>query len=79
MGYDPLDEAFDMYDDEEQIRNHAFANPNSNSALRAASKRNPRNKPCPNCGRKNMLTPADVAKGYQCDSCADREEFGMGY
>lgn len=22
----------------------------------------------------NKLTPLDVAKGYQCDSCADRDE-----
>ena len=48
------------------------------SALRAASKRNPRNLPCPNCGEANRLTPADRAQGYQCDSCADQAERG-GY
>jgi hypothetical protein len=51
-----------------------FADPGGNSALRAASKRNPRNLPCPTCGEPNRLTPADVARGYQCDSCADRAE-----
>lgn len=44
------------------------------SALRAASKRNPRNLPCPTCKRPDQLTPADVALGYQCDGCADIEE-----
>ena len=48
------------------------------SALRAASKSNPRNLPCPTCGEENRLTPADRARGYQCDSCADRDERG-GY
>lgn len=37
---------------------------------------NPRNLPCPNCGGRNRLTPADRARGYQCDSCADRAERG---
>lgn len=53
-----------------------FADPGGRSALRAASKRNPRNLPCPNCRRPNMLTPADVARGYQCDGCADAVERG---
>lgn len=55
-----------------------FADPGGRSALRAASKRNPRNLPCPNCGKKNRLTPADRAQGYQCDECADLAERG-GY
>jgi hypothetical protein len=55
-----------------------FADPGGKSALRAASKKNPRNLPCPNCGAKNRLTPADRARGYQCDACADRAEGG-GY
>lgn len=55
-----------------------FADPGGRSALRAASRNNPRNRPCPTCGRKNRLTPADVAAGYQCDSCADLAERG-GY
>jgi len=60
------------YDDD---RMH-FADPGGKSALRAASKSNPRNLPCPNCGAKNRLTPADRARGYQCDPCADRAERG---
>jgi hypothetical protein len=63
--------------DVEYYRDRAeFANPGGNSALRAASKRNPRNLPCPTCQEPNRLTPADVAKGYQCDSCADACEGG---
>jgi hypothetical protein len=56
-----------------------FADPGGNSALRAASKRNPRNLPCPNCEMPDRLTPADVALGYQCDPCADRAESGREY
>ena len=58
----------------------AFANPAGTSALRAATRRNPRNLPCPTCREANRLTPADVARGYQCDRCADRAEAGVeGY
>ena len=53
-----------------------FADPGGRSALRAARKGNPRNRKCPNCGAKNRLTLADVAAGYQCDSCADAVERG---
>jgi hypothetical protein len=49
-----------------------FANPGS--ALRAASKRNPRNLPCPTCKQPNRLTPKDQSLGYQCDDCANAEE-----
>jgi len=56
-----------------------FAHPGGNSALRAATKNNPRNLPCPTCGSANRLTPADVALGYQCDSCADRMERGFDF
>jgi hypothetical protein len=57
-----------------------FADPGGRSALRAASKSNPRNLPCPNCKRPNKLTPADRARGYQCDGCADAmERGGWGY
>jgi hypothetical protein len=55
-----------------------FADPGGRSALRAATPRNPRNRPCPNCREPNRLTSADVAAGYQCDSCADAVERG-GY
>jgi hypothetical protein len=53
-----------------------FADPGGKSSLRAASADNPRDRPCPTCGRQNVLTPKDVAEGYQCDACADREEMG---
>jgi hypothetical protein len=55
-----------------------FADPGGTSALRAATRNNPRNLPCPTCGEPNRLTPADRARGYQCDTCADRDERG-GY
>lgn len=53
-----------------------FADQGGRSALRAATKRNPRNLPCPTCGRENMLTPLDRARGYQCDACANCAEGG---
>lgn len=56
-----------------------FADPGGRSALRAASKSNPRNLPCPTCGAKNRLTPEDRARGYQCDRCADKAERGYEY
>jgi len=54
-----------------------FADPGGVSALRAATPDNPRNLPCPTCGRENMLTPKDRDLGYQCDICA--EELERGY
>jgi hypothetical protein len=51
-----------------------FADPGCRSVLRAATRLNPRNLPCPRCGRKNVLTPADRARGYQCNRCADAAE-----
>ena len=53
-----------------------FADPGGRSALRAATEDNPRNLPCPTCGRRDRLTPADRALGYQCDACADQMERG---
>lgn len=53
-----------------------FADPTGRSALRAESAHNPRNLPCPTCGTPNVLTPADRARGYQCDACADQAEWG---
>ncbi len=66
----------DDYPDRDDDGDVPFADPGGRSALRAASKSNPRNLPCPNCKRKNVLTPADRERGYQCDSCADRAEGG---
>lgn len=65
------DESDTWFDDDDRSM---FADPGGNSALRAATPSNPRNLPCPNCGGENLLTPADAAKGYQCDGCADRAE-----
>ena len=56
---------------------HEFSDPGSRSALRAATRSNPRNLPCPTCGEPNRLTQADRARGYQCNDCADRAE-GIG-
>jgi hypothetical protein len=67
---------YDDYDDDGRGGDCEFADPGGKSALRAAGKGNPRNLPCPTCKRKNMLTPADRARGYQCDHCADACENG---
>ena len=63
--------------DEDYDERSEFADPGGNSALRAASRLNPRNLPCPTCHEPNRLTPKDVALGYQCDVCADRLEMGF--
>ncbi len=65
--------------DRDEMDDMDFAEPGSRSALRAASRSNPRNLPCPNCGAKNRLTPKDRALGYQCNACADRAEGFGGY
>lgn len=52
---------------------------NAGSALRAATRDNPRIFPCPNCEEPNRLTQQDIDLGYQCDVCADRAERGMEY
>jgi hypothetical protein len=64
----------DDRDDEDRIH---FADPGGRSSLRAATKDNPRNLPCPDCGEPNRLTPADRAAGYRCDECADAAERGF--
>jgi len=65
------DEDFDLID------GVGFADPGGESALRAETPDNPRNLPCPNCGRPNMLTPIDRQRGYQCDICARETEMGF--
>lgn len=69
--YHDQDDYFDREDDRSM-----FADPGGRSALRAASRNNPRNLPCPTCGEPDRLTPEDVRHGYQCDACADRLERG---
>lgn len=69
-----------MYDedyDEYMDRIERFADPGGDSALYPATEDNPRNLPCPTCGWPNSLTPADRARGYQCDSCATALERGL--
>lgn len=55
-------------------RRNMFAQPNGRSALRAASRHNPRVHSCPTCKEPNKLTPKDKQLGYQCNDCADKEE-----
>jgi len=66
------------YDEEALIDGVGFADPGGRSALRAATRSNPRNLPCPTCGEPNRLTRIDKLRHYQCDACADRAERG-GY
>lgn len=57
-----------------------FQDPYGRSALRKATRQNPRNLPCPTCKAPDVLTAADRRQGYQCDDCADRAEgrsYGM--
>jgi len=63
-----------MFDDDDD--RSMFADPGGNSALRASSKRNPRNRSCPTCKTRNVLTSKDLALGYQCNMCADQDERG---
>lgn len=60
----------------DESRGTVFQDPGGRSALRAASRSNPRNLPCPTCGAANRLTPKDRRLGYQCNECADRAEMG---
>lgn len=67
---------YDDYDEGDcPIDGVGFADPGGESALRAATKKNPRNLPCPDCGEPNRLTPIDRAKGYRCDECANQAEM----
>jgi hypothetical protein len=69
---------YDLGDDEDLIDGVGFADPGGRSALRAETPDNPRDQPCPNCGKKDVLTRIDRQRGYQCDRCADRAEGRMG-
>lgn len=75
--YDDDGDDYGQYADEICDPRLEFADPGGRSALRAASPTNPRNLPCPNCGKTNRLTPRDKALGYQCDECADAAERGV--
>jgi len=78
MGYYEDDDEDDDLSERDDDFDIDFAVPGGRSALRAATDDNPRDLPCPSCGAENVLTPADVALGYQCNRCADRDE-GAGY
>lgn len=67
-----------MYDFDGEDRSD-FADPGGRSALRAATRGNPRIYPCPTCKAPRRLTRKDKALGYQCDACADRDEGFGGY
>jgi hypothetical protein len=71
------DDDFYDHDQDDQIDGVGFAQ--AVSSLRAATRSNPRNLPCPSCHAPNRLTPIDQARGYQCDRCADRAEQGGEY
>jgi hypothetical protein len=72
------DDDFDLNAlDEELIDGVGFAYPGGESALRAATEDNPRNRPCPTCGEENRLTRLDEMHHYQCDCCAEKEELGF--
>lgn len=75
------DDYISDYDDDREDRfefDDDFADPGGNSALRAETPDNPRDRPCPTCGDEDVLTREDVMRGYQCDSCANAAERG-GY
>jgi hypothetical protein len=74
MTYDDHD---DPYGEDEPLDGVGFARPGENSALRRATRSNPRDQPCPTCGAENVLTRIDARRGYQCDGCADAAE-GVG-
>lgn len=67
----------EVYDDDDDWEIDGVGFAQEGSALRAATKDNPRNLPCPSCGYPNRLTPIDKQRGYQCDSCANAAERGM--
>ena len=68
----------DDYGDEDYEDRTEFADPGGRSALRAASKNDPRIWPCPTCRAPNRLTRKDIVLHYQCDECADRVEGRYG-
>ena len=71
---DTFNEEYDFEDEDYLIDGVGFADEGGRSALRAATKNNPRIYPCPTCGKPDRLTLIDKQHGYQCNSCADRAE-----
>ena len=64
------DEYAGMDDEERSYMVRRFRDPGGKSALHPGK----RTRKCPSCGKKNALTAADVAAGYQCDECANKAE-----
>ena len=60
------------FDERFDSRVQRFREPGGRSALHPGR----RTHPCPTCKEPNRLTSRDVAKGYQCDRCADIAEGG---
>jgi hypothetical protein len=59
MPYDDREEELEPLDHYELIDRVGFADPGGGSALRAATKENPRDLPCPTCGKPDKLTYID--------------------
>lgn len=71
--FEDCPEVEERYRDEDYlIDGVGFADPGGKSALRRATRDNPRDRPCPTCHQENVLTRMDA--GYQCDRCADAAE-----
>ena len=73
---DEREEDFD--EDYDLIDGVGFQDPGGRSALRAETEDNPRNRSCPQCGARNVLTRIDEEHHYVCNRCADEAE-GYGY
>ncbi len=67
-------EPYDYEPGERTARRRRFRDPGGRSALHPG----PQLHPCPACKESDRLTSRDVAKGYQCDACADAAE-GQGF
>lgn len=59
--------------DEDEYAFERFRDPGGRSALHPGQRKHP----CPSCGAPNRLTARDVRAGYQCDDCAEADEFGF--
>ena len=64
-----------MYHEDEYdfYRAQRFADPGGASALHPGT----RSHPCPTCGEPDRLTTRDVQAGYQCNGCANADEWGF--
>jgi len=65
-------------DDYDDYDGPDFADPGGAQCTEGGEQAQPAQSAVSDCGKKNRLTPADRAQGYQCDTCADQAERG-GY